>query len=671
MAEVYGWAGTILRVNLTTGMIGKQPFSEELRNNFIGGSGLSAKILYDETRPETDPLGPDNRFIVSAGALNGTLALGSSRTHIMFKSPLTNTISYASAGGYFTPELKYAGYDSVVVEGRAVEPVYIWIEDDKVEIRDARHLWGKTIDETNRLLREEHGPDIRSLSIGPAGENLVKFASPVTDDLRTPSRGGGGCVMGSKNLKSIVIRGTKSICIADSDKLLAIEKEALAAIKTRAPYEFFRKYGTNTLRWTMIAGGTMGEKNSEWPEWPDGRPTYSANQLSDPFRHDFLVENYSPKYVSCFGCPLHCSAWFDLDERFGRYACKSDRGEGTRQQYGWKVDKYAPVVYRTHLCDLYGLDVLSLPSVISCAVKWYEQGIITGKDTDGMELSWEDNNTWIGLIPKIARREGFGNILAEGAFKAAEIIGAPIETAPATKGLDHMHASIPLARSPDIQLQLSVAARGKDHLSGSNPMPWNGWPPISRWAHIYKKLGIPTEFPASVYEYHPARADVTIIVEDEMNMANMLGTCTFNGVFWCNYDRPEGDMPYYSAVLTAATGVDFTPQRLIEASERYLNLAKAYNVRLGLGRRDDHFDPGCKKPQGYNEEEYDKMLSRYYELHGWDPDTGIPRRDTLEELGLKNVADDLEKRGIKLGEWGHKYDINDIPLELRGIKGNF
>ena len=208
-----------MRVDLTTGAIVKEPLSEELRNKFIGGYGIGSKILYDETGVETDPVGPENRLIISTGPLTGTLALGSSRTSVMFKSPETDIIGYTSGGGNFSSELKYAGYDTIVVQGQAREPVYLWIEDDKAEIRDAEHLWGKTVSDTYELLQKEHGLDIRSIGIGPAGENLVKFACLVTGDLRTPGGCGAGCVMGSKNLKTIAVRGTKSIGIAYPDKL--------------------------------------------------------------------------------------------------------------------------------------------------------------------------------------------------------------------------------------------------------------------------------------------------------------------------------------------------------------------------------------------------------------------------------------------------------------------
>ena len=666
MVQTYGWMGTILRVDLTTETITKEPLSGELSKDFIGGYGIGSKILYDETGPETEPLGPESRIIISTGPLTGTLALGASRTSVVVKSPETNIIGYSSGGGHFAAELKYAGYDAIIIQGEASEPVYLWIDDDAVEIRKAKHLWGKTISETYKLLQEEHGPDVCSLGIGPGGESMVKYACLVTDDLRTPGGCGTGCVMGSKSLKVIAVRGTKTIHIADPDKVFELEQEALTLMKTRIRYDEARTYGTTTLIAAMGGGGSMPVRNYEYSS---ESPTYGPEQWKH-LKHDYILENHPHKWTSCFGCPVRCSTWVDLDERFGKYACQSGRPEGATLLCGtiMEISSYAAIVSWNELCDQYGLGTFETGGAIASAMEWYEKGIINKDDTNGMEIRFGDADAMFDLTHKIARREGFGNILAEGFLKAGETAGAPAETLPQCKGRGGDITQV--AGNPMMQLGYAVAPRGWDHLSGVDASACYD---ISspRRTDIYKKAGIPSDRTKT----HPGMAIPTIILEDEIKMADLLGTCKFSGTMKLNYDRDEGDMPYYASILSAVTGVDFDAEQLVRIAERFINLQKAYNVRLGLGRKDDQVHVRFRDPQSgplkgvkYNQKGFDKMLSRYYELHGWDPETGIPRRDTLEEFGLKYVADNLEKHGIQLGEKGHKYDINDISLEMRGIK---
>jgi len=661
MTHLCGWMGTILRVDLTRGIITKEPLSEELRNDFIGGYGIGSKILYDETGPETNALSPENRLIVATGPLNGTLVPSTSRISVVNKSAVTNILAYSSGGGHFAPTLKYAGYDAIVIQGRAKKPVYLWIDDDKVEIRDATHLWGKTISETYELLQEEHGYDIHSLGIGPGGENLVKYACLITDDMHAPGAGDAGCIMGSKNLKTIVVRGTKPIYVAAPDKLFEITEETLAQLKAAPMYQTCHQFGWSIVPDWAFDREAAPVKNFEY-SWEI--PKYGPNQW-DLLRSKYVDDNYPHRGVACFGCPLRCSSWVDLDERFGRYACKAKRPEGSILLAGpmTLTNNWPALVKFTELCNQYSLGAHETPSVISAALEWYEKGIITKEDTDGLELRFGDPDILIELTHKIAKREGFGNILAEGVFEAGKIVNAPMETVPHGKGKSSCMINVG-AMDPGGVLVGATNRRGYDWLDG-----WAATSPgVTRWEKIFQRLAIsPT--PTG---YNPNWAVANIITEDEYMMGNLLGTCIMAGIQYVGTYRDEGDMPYYASALSAVTGVDFDPEQLIRIAERCINIQKAYNVRLGLGRKDDQvhirFREAPDKGVKFSQEGFDKMLSRYYELHGWDPRTGIPRRDTLEELGLKYVADDLERRSIQLGKGGHKYDINDISLELRGIK---
>ena len=475
------------------------------------------------------------------------------------------------------------------------------------------------------------------------------------------------CVMGSKNLKAIVVRGSKSIRIADADKLFDIEHNALESIKARRTYSTFRKYGTTTLVVSKSMSGSMPVRNYQYSS---ESPSYGMRDWQR-LSHDYIIDHYPHKWTSCFGCPLRCGAWVDLDERFGKHAVKSGRPEGATLSCGplMEISSYSAMVVWNELCDQYGLGTFETAAAISAAMEWYEKGIISKDDTDDLEVKFGDANVMIELTHRIARREGFGNILAEGAIKAREILGAPLETTPHVKG-----KSMPtsLAGFPNLQLGYAVSPRGMDHLSGVDASVVYLDSSVSRWAGLNSKFEIPSE----ATKYHPNRAVSSIIYEDEMKLANLLGVCVFNGVFWVNQDRDEGDIPYYANILSAITGVCFDVVGLIVIAERFANLQKAYNVRLGLGRKDDQVHIRFKEMQSgplkgikFDQEGFDNMLDRYYELHGWDPETGVPRRDTLEGFGLKYVADDLEKRGIELGRGGHRYNIDEISFDVRGIKG--
>lgn len=626
MTEWYGWAGTILRVDLSTGKIVKQRLSEDLAYNFVGGRGINSKILYDETDPQTDPLSPANRLIVGTGPVTGTLGPSAGRFTVTAKSPLTGILGDGNGGGEFAAELKFAGYDHIVFQGRAPEPVYLWIDDEQVQIRKARHLWGKNTWETEEILRKELGDnEIKTLCIGPGGENLVKFACLITSDDRAPARTGTGAVAGSKNLKAIAVRGSRSVKLANPSRYREVIGQLYKALHEQPLFPWFSDIGTAHLPQAANKAGTISIKNLQENQWPD-------EVVGELYGENFL-RRHEAKNWSCFACPTHCNHFITIKD--GPYTgLKGKRPEGVNS-FGAPlgVTSFPFTLNAWNLSNQYGLDVKSTAEGIGAAMEWFQRGIITGEDTDGLELEWGNHEVILKLIDKIAMREGFGDILAEGPVKAAQKIGKGAEFyVPHVKGLTQN--LIRVDRSPISLLGHCVNTRGMDHLRGT----------------------VATAHLADMKEdmlYGSVAVDWVIHYQDVCTGADLAEICKFN-TEWMIFTK-GGGVEMMAEILSAITGVDFSEEHLRLAAERVFNIEKAYLVREGLRRKDDNpprryveepFASGPYKGQKTDLEKYGKLLDVYYEKRGWDKATGAPTRDKLEQLGLNYVADDLDKVGV-------------------------
>lgn len=633
MTKWYGWAGAILRVNLSSGTISKQPLSEDLAYNFIGGRGVNSKILYDETGPETDPLGPDNRLIIGTGPTSGTLGLGNSRFTITGKSPLTGILGDASGGGQIGAEVKFAGYDHVVIYGRSSKPVYLWVNDDDVVIKDARHLWGKTTWETERLIREELGDmDIKTLCIGPAGENMVKYASPIPNDEAVPAETGMGCVMGSKNLKAIAVRGSKSVKVAEPELYEEIVRNWYEDMLKQPLRAHHHNVGTTWLIRQFNQVYDLPIKNAQELHRPDSEID------------QFFGENFVPKYIvrhtSCFSCGHACQKFVQIHD--GPYAGE----KGRRPEYGCLASLCSELgifdfpfgLKITNLANQYGIDAQEAGPTMAMAFECYQRGILTRKDTDGLRLEWGNQKVVLELLRKIAYREGFGAILAEGCRNAAHIIGKGAEKyAYHIKGKSHpdrLTAYIPAV------LGFALASRGWDHLRGTV------------FPHI-TALG-----PPKFWDYDPIYAKAVMEREHIDTAADSLEICKFLTEF-ALMEEGLGGIPRMAALLSALTGVDFSEERLSKACDRIYNIERAYLVKHGITREDDvpprHFletplPDGPSKGRVIDREKFESLKDSFYELRGGDKKTGAPTRQTLEELDLKYVADELEKTIIYKNE---------------------
>jgi len=612
--------GSILRVNLATGKVTTEPLPERLAKLYLGGRGIGAKILFDEVKAGGDPLSPENRLIFANGPLTGTLAQSCSRWMVVTKSPLTGGIIRSTAGGSFGAELKSAGFDVLIVEGRAAKPVYLWIKDDQVKIRDAGKLWGLLSDETACALRRELKDEkIKVATIGPAGEKLVRFAA-IVDDRRTASRGGVGTVMGSKNLKAIAVRGSKRIEIADRAKLQEVTKYQVATSQQSPLFHGFSHLGTPGSTVLIHELGVYPVRNFQ-----DGvLEGFHGNLTPEKIEEVFV------KDVHCHNCYVHCGSIMRVAS--GPYA--SDGVEGPEFETVWSFGgevgntNLGMIIEANRICDDYGVDTISAGSCIGFSMELYEKGILTGKDADGLDLTWGNQKAIIKLLRKIVRREGIGDILAEGTKRAAQKIGKGADRyAMQVKGLE-IPAYDPRGAKAH-GLNLATSNIGASHMTG----------------YATQEL---FSIPEPAERFTPeGKGKLCKWNQDLMAISDSIIACGFPFLFgWLGTAT-------YKQLLPAATGMEeFSDEEyLLKLGERVYTIERAFNVREGFSRKDDILPSrflnespksGPVKGQVF---EMEKILDDYYEARGWDKETGNIPRIKLESLGLKCVADELEKRG--------------------------
>lgn len=635
MKNAYGYAGNIVYVNLTEQTIKKEPLDKELAKTFIGGMGINSKLAYELVKPGTEPFSPENVLIFGAGPLVGTLAPGSSRTDATSKSPLTGFLGMANAGISVGAMLKYAGYDHLVITGRAEKPIYLKVFDDNIEILDASHLWGKDLWETTDAIWSELG-DCWVSCIGPGGENLVRYASIMNNKRAGHSRAGLGAVMGSKNLKAIAARGTKGIEVADGKKFMELVNELLERIMKSPLVEMWRNLGFTMAFEGYSAMGYFLAKN------------FSQGCLETPqvFSQKEYRERIVKRSYACLGCPIGCKNLVEIED--GKYAGLTFRVSSLGSQVGYHlvpgVENWDEVVKCVELENRYGLDSTSLCGTIAFAIELYERGIITREDTGGLELKW-GAETVKTLIEKIACREGIGDLLAEGVVRASKRFG---------KGSEKYAFHIKGLETP-----LGVRGRLSTENFGQITNPRGGHlersPSITfapRKAEAFKRycpaIGVPEEAVARVCEgpenFNVAR--LTKWVEDYNTVQFCLGMCHRTPLV------QHLDLDILVELYSAATGIETSRVELQKAGERVWNIQKAFNVREGASRRDDMppkrslSEPiliGGKEYGPIKEEEMNTLLDQYYEEREWDIEKGVPTKQKLADLGLEDIGQDLER----------------------------
>ena len=651
---LYGY-GKILDVDLSEMTIGKRDITPEFARHYIGGMGFGLKILYDEVGPAIDPFSPDNVVIFANGPLTGTSVPCSGRMEVTTKSPLTGSIGTGNTGGVWGKNLKRAGYDIIIVRNRAERPVYLWINNDAVEIRDANHLWGKDTRQTTDILTEELGifrkPRVSVLAIGPAGENRVRYACPLNDYYHVAARGGAGGVMGAKNLKAIAVRGNGSVEIARPEEFRKVSRAAGKRLM-----DAFK--ASSTFRASKVPGAPLEPREADFKEGSLPAKNFQTGVLPNWLEtrgHEVAQKYFVKKDGTCHACPISC---FDLVKvNAGKHAGTiANRGTmpGVVFEFGAKcaIDNLPAIWKCKELCQQLGMDYDAAGGTIAFAMELFQRGIITTSDTDGLELAWGDEDVVIQLLHKIARREGFGDILAEGSARAAKKIGKGAERYVMTvKGMEM--AMLPDPRSAKGQkgwiLGSLTNPRGGDNVKNThfradkyNPNWW-----VDKFDMFEDAKTTIYGMPIAEFEHTwKGKALMCRWHEDLISMVNALGLCIFPSGMYLAWGPV-----YLSGMLSACTGMDTTPEEVMTFGERIFTLLKAYTMRDGLSRKDDiwpdrffeEFLPeGPAKGAVLERETIERLLNQYYALRGWDKASGTPTREKFIALGLADIADDLK-----------------------------
>jgi len=628
--------GKVLHIDLSKKKTWVEEIKKEIWVKFLPCRGLNAKLLWDLTDENTDPLGEDNVLIFGSGGFTGSKAPCSGRTVVTFKSPATNMYFKSNAGGKWGAELKFTGYGYLVFHGKAEKPVYIYIEDDDVYFKDASTVWGKDVREANRLILEELGDDsIELATIGPAGENLVRISAIMFSTYSAAARGGGGAVMGSKNLKAIAVKGTKKIGLNNNERFNELSVIARKAIMNDSGFKGLSKYGT--------AGSVM--PLSEIYVYPSRNFQKSHFEDADKISGELLVESGRlKKRTACYSCMIGCHRFTKTKgDKYSGFGGGPELETISAFGAGAEVSDIDAIIKANELCNIYGLDTISTGSVIQWAMESYEKGVIIKKDTDGIELKFGNGEAMVKMVEKIAFRDGFGDVLAEGVKRAAEKVGKDSwKWAIEGKGLEQSCVDTRVAKA--YALAFAVNPRGVDHLHTETFAELG----ISKEGReLIKKITKSDKFiePTSTEK----RAEIVRWHEDCFAISDALGFCAFTTT------ALYGLTPKMMAEMwSVAIGEEISEKELMKAGRRIVTLEKSYNVRCGTTRVDDRLpwrlmnedaeDRPGDKFMANTQEELDKMLDEYYKLHGWDLKSSWPTRKVLEKLDLDFVIEGFEKK---------------------------
>jgi len=629
-----GLAGKILRVDIEKNKIWTED-TEKYAKRWIGGRAINSWILLNEMKPETKWSDPENMLIFGVGALVGTLAPAACRVSIDTKNVFNNGKGSSNFGGHFGSELKYAGFDHIVIIGKAEKPVYLWIEDGKAEIRDANHLWGKTTCDTEEILKKELNDDrIKVVSIGPAGENLVKGSAVITDCGKVAGGCGVGCVMGDKKLKAIAVRGHGAIKVANPEKFM------------EAAYRLFKKISTRPATKVLRSKTLVGMMYTDSPKYDEIwelmhtiRNSQDTHWSREKRRNlcglEGGVHKYRKKITACFTCPAGCMPFSEIDE--GKYRGTKGQGYWVNSVY-WSSkmdvdDPAASLEYHIQSNEL-GLDGDDSSVVLAWAFECYEKGLLTKEDTDGLELTWGNSDAMIELQRKLAYREGFGDFLADGVVEAAKKLGKGSEKfAIHQKGQDSVD---PYRVAKGWALACATSPVGGRHMRGSVLIP---------------KFFGPKNVNFSPYDYEK-KAELVFWQLRAKEIEDIIGVCVYVGT-WDGVHALE--ISDYVELTNYALGIELTEEEFMLIGQRSYNLEKAFNtIHAGFDRKDDlphrrFFDEpvlsGPHKGEKLDLEKFNKMLDEFYELHGWDKKTGWQTSKCLKELDMEDVAEKLAKAG--------------------------
>ena len=642
MSHLY--ADMILKIDLTNQKITKES-TATYSKRFIGGRGINSKIMFDEIGPKINPLDAENVIVFGVGPLTGTLCPGPSRVDVMTKSPVTGFLGDSNMGGHWAAELKYAGYDHLIIQGRAEKPVYISIDNDEVRIVDAASIWGKDTFMTPEIIRRElRDPEVKVLSIGRAGENRVTFASLLTNIGNAAGRNGMGAVLGSKNVKAIAVRGTKGVQVADPDRFFACCSKLHTMIRNAPGYEEYSKRGSLKSQYLGGTSGYAAAGNQQIFDWDR--------------KADLLAwwEKFGVKRAGCFGCPVQCKETYTFPGTGSGIVSCIHYAEPT-----WKMKNDDVLLWWEFVrnCQMDGVDVISISGILAWVMELYENGIISEKDTDGIAMRWGDREAIITMMKKIINREGVGDVLADG-FKVAiqqfgeksadyamhvknspTYAGSPrfpfigLEAALGPRG-DYMRAFVPFARGV-------IRVQGDPEMS-----PEEKEKAIKAYEDQAEKItGIRKAASIMGYEGWPK---AILYAETMISIPDMLGICKYMGIGNFQVFDAENQAELFSIGL----GRNVSSDEMVTAAIRNRNVERAFEVREGLTRKDDTIpkrefnkEIGGRYEGVYvDPDKFEKAKDEYYALRGWDIHTGIPTQETLVALGLEDVVKDLRSHKL-------------------------
>jgi len=614
-----GFFGRLLRIDLTERKHHVEEIDPEILRDYVGGSALAARILYEELPAGTDPLGPENKLVYTVGPFTGTRIPCASRLNISTKSPLTGGLGSSLSGGFFPVEMKWAGYDAIVIEGRSEEPVYISVNDDRVSIRNAEKYWGLDTQDTQVYLKEElKDQNFRISCIGPAGENQI-LISCIMNEARAAGRKGVGAVMGSKNLKAIAVRGTKDVPVADGKALRTAVIEVMKYFKEDiGTYGILSKYGTTATVESTVELGVFPVNN-----WKDPADTSWLNSIGSE-----AVSNYNVRQNPCYGCPIGCS-WVRMSKG-SRYAGISSEGPEYETLYSLGssegIDNPDFIIAADRLCDRLGMDTISAGVTTSMAMEMVEKGVL--KETNGLDLRFGNEEASLAFLRMMAYREGFADLFADGTRKAAQRLG---------KGADLYSIEVKGLELPayDVRglkamgLNFATSYTGADH---------------NRGYAFQEVFGVPLPKPVERLDI-AGKGKLTKWNQDFCGAFDITTLCMFP-VHGPLVTIAHGMV---ARLLTVVTGWDFSEEDVWKLGERLNNLARMFNVREGFRRVDDYLprkimeEPlksGLSKGHYIPRKDLDLMLDEYYEARGWTSD-GVPTREKLLELKLDLAVEDI------------------------------
>jgi len=628
--KYYGFTGKILHVDLSTGETEIEPLSKEMIKDWVGGRGFNMRKLYDMIDDDTDPRGPENPLIFGVGPVNGTNSCMGSRFNVSAKSPHTGILGDSNAGGHLGSEIKYAGYDQIIITGKAEKPIYLFIDDDKVTLEDADGIWGQDVIEAHDLIREDVGDtSVQIAACGPAAENGVSFGAVFANGVRAAGRTGMGTVMASKNMKALVVRGTGTVEAYDDDKFKEWDELISERVLNHPDYESRAWLGTPRNVIPLNEGGYLVTKHFQSGYFPE------AEKMSG----EELARNYNVKPKACHACSLHCSRWYVVpeDKDFAGL-----QGEGPEYEamagFGSRIynSNLASILKCNDMVNRVGMDAITTSEVISWLMELYEKGMVTSEEADGLDLSWGNVETTITLIEKIYKREGIGDVLADGVFKAAERLGKGEELAMGVKGLEIIQAEPRGMKG--YALTFATATRGADHLRYE---PFFEMSEDTELAE--ERYGLPE--PAKRLEEKGKGLLVTDFGE-WCALSDCFNVCKNTMV--CMEVLEMDEVPDF---LYALTGICWTDEEIRDVGRRMITLEYALNNRLGIRREDDKLPkrftteplPEDSRESAGSVVDLDPMLDEFYEARGIDPETAIPLEETCLKLGLDDVAEDLKK----------------------------